>query len=152
MNYLIGIIALAVAFGSGWSVNGWRLDATYQSEQKTALEGVIHDRDAALHDRDALADKLAASDDAHALQLRKAQDETNSLRDRVSSGRVGLRVAATCPGPAESPSTPTAPGVDHGTAPELDPDARQTYFALRDGIDRTVAQLTACQGELALRQ
>lgn len=145
------LIALVVAFGCGWGVNGWRLDATYQTEQNTRLTAAIEARDKAVEDRDALALKLAKSNDAHAFELRKAQNETNSRRDAVSVGTLGLRVAATCPG---TPTTEAAPGavVDHGTGPELARDARQDYFALLDGIDQTVARLGACQDELRLRE
>lgn len=144
------LIALAVAFGCGWGVNGWRLDATYQAEQTTRLTAAIEARDKAIEDRDALALKLTKSNDAHAFELRKAQNETNRIRDGVSVGTIGLRVAATCPG---TPTTEAAPGavVDHGTGPELAGNARQDYFALRDGIDRVVEQLGACQDELRLR-
>jgi len=149
MNYG-AIIALVAAFAGGWGINGWRLNAAHLATENTRLEAIGKERDAAIVDRDKLAAKLATSNDTHTAKLRKAQDETNSLRNRVGDGSYGLRVAATCPKPAQTDDAPN-PTVDHGTAPELDSAARQDYFALRDGIGRITSQIEACQGELRLR-
>lgn len=92
-----------------------------------------------------LAVNLAQANDKNLAQLKGAQNETNRLRDCMLTGSCGLRVNATC-GPRLGP---TSPGVDNGAGAELDADARQAYFALRDGIDRVTAQLTACQGQLS---
>lgn len=142
---------LVGAFLAGWAVNGWRIDAKVSAEAAQALKEAQGGRKAAEDDRDALAARLRASDDLHAAQLRKAQDETNSLRDRVSAGPVRLLVAAKCPAFAVLPEAPVAPGVDSGAGAELTPPARSAYFALRDGIDRAEAKLAACQAELNLR-
>lgn len=129
--------SLLAAFMSGWEVNGWRRDADVADTVRLANKA-----------RDALADRLRESDDAYAVQLQKAQDETNNLRDRVNAGPVRLRIAAKCP---NMPQAASSPGVGAGTGAELDPSARTAYFALRDGIDRTEAKLAACQAELKLR-
>lgn len=136
--------ALLAAFAAGWMTNGWRNDATRAHEFQAAAETVRLANAA----RDVVADHLRASDDLHAAELQKAQDETNSLRDRVSAGPVRLRVAAKFP---NVPSVAAGPGVGAGTGAELDPSARSAYFALRDGIDRAEAKLAACQAELKLR-
>lgn len=141
---------VAAAFAGGWGVNGWRLESAHLAEENTRLGAVSKERDAAILDRDKLAAKLATNNDAHTVQLRKAQDETNALRNRVGDGSYGLRVAATCPKFTQTDDA-TGPAVDHGTRPELDRTARQDYFSLRDGIGRVTAQLEACQGELRLR-
>lgn len=98
-------------------------------------------------ERDALAAQLAASNDKHLFDLQKAQNENTALRARGSL--VGLRVSANCPDHRE---TAADPGVDSRTGAELAADARQDYFALRDGIALASAQLAACQDELKLRQ
>ena len=150
MNPWALIALVAAGFAGGWGVNGWRLDAAHQAEQNTRLEAMSKERDAAIFDRDKLAVKLATNNDIHTAQLRKLQNETNSLRDAVGAGAVRLRVAATCPQPVQTGDA-SGPAVDHGTRPELDPAARQDYFALKDGIEHITAQIGACQGELRLR-
>jgi prophage endopeptidase len=98
-------------------------------------------------ERDALAAQLATSNDKHLADLQKAQNENTALRARGSL--VGLRIAANCPDHREVTADP---GVDSRTGAELAADARQDYFALRDGIALAAAQLAACQDELKLRQ
>ena len=142
---------LVGAFLAGWTVNGWRGAAAADEKALQALKEATDARTLAESERDALAARLRASDDLHAAQLRKAQDETNSLRDRVSAGPVRLLVAAKCPAAPNLPEAASAPGVDSGTRAELDPEARSAYFALRDGINRAEAKLAACQHQLRER-
>lgn len=133
--------------GVGWRVENWHLSA----EKIAQLEANQKAFAAAFADRDAIAAKLSAADDKHSDELRKAQNETNRLRDHLANTSGGLRINALCP-PA-SPITPATGGarVDIGTGAELAATARQAYFALRDGIDRASAQLAACQDELRIR-
>lgn len=138
------------AFAGGWSVNGWRLSSEYSAERLVAVQNARDALTRLTAERDALAAKLAASDDTHLAHLRTAQNETNRLRDCLRSGACGLRIAAVCP-PAGSPAVAAGPGVDTGAGARLDGAAESAYFALRDGIDRAQAQLAACQGELRLR-
>lgn len=143
--------ALVAAFAGGWVINGWRIDAKVNAKAAQALKEAQDGRTLAEGERDALAARLRASDDLHAAKLKEAQDETNSLRDRVSAGPVRLLVAAKCPAAPLLPEASPAPGVDSGTRAELDPEARSAYFALRDGIDAAEGKLRACQGELRER-
>lgn len=92
-----------------------------------------------------LAQSFADTDQRHTQELRRLQDENARLSAAVSSGAVRLRVAAKCPVQAAAAGA----GVDHGEAPELDPSARPTYFALRAGLDRQLEQLNACLETLA---
>lgn len=150
MNPWIFAGLLAAGFAGGWGVNGWRLESAYQTEENARLGAAIAERDAMREDRDKLAVKLATNNDTHLAQLRKAQNENITLRNRVDAGTVRLRVAATCPQPVQTGESSGAT-VDPGTGPELDATARPTYHALRDGIKLVTAQLEACQGELRLR-
>lgn len=143
--------ALVGAFLAGWTVNGWRGKAAADKKALQSLKEATDARTLAEGQRDALAARLRASDDLHAAQLRKAQNETNSLRDRVSAGPVRLLVAAKCPAAPNLPQAASAPGVDSGAGAELDPFARSAYFALRDGINRAEAKLAACQEQLKAR-
>lgn len=140
--------SLLAAFSGGWAVNGWRLQSAHEAERLQAAQDASETLRLAKASRDALAGRLRASDDLHAAELQKAQDETNRLRDRVSAGPVRLFVAAKCPATGTVPEAAHAPGVDPGARAELDSAARSTYFALRDGIDRAQAKLAACQAEL----
>lgn len=99
-------------------------------------------------ERDLLSAKLAAADDKNARDLRTYQNETNHLRGLLLAGTGSLRIAASC---HQAPSPAGSTRVDSGAGAELDPTARQSYFALRDGIDRATAQLAACQEQLKLR-
>ena len=137
--YLILGVLLA-AFGAGWAGNGWRLDAKYQAEQTAQLRANAKALAALTTERDALSAKL-----------REAQNETTRLRN-ATPGTVVLRVAAKCPAAGSTAQTASNPGVDTGTGAELAGTSRQAYFNLRDGIDYATGQLTACQGQLRLRQ
>lgn len=143
---IVAAVAGSLAFVGGFKVAAWRADAEKLEVVKATQKALA----ALTNDRDKLADSLAAANDQHSAALRKAQNETNSIRDRLRAGTVGLRIAATCP---DHPAPESSPGsrVDSGGAAELNEPARQAYFALRDGIDRAAAQLAGCQAELRLR-
>lgn len=148
--------ALAVAFGAGWAGNGWRLGgrlenlkAEHSEAVATAARTALNAQRALDDKRDALAATLAGIDSAESLRLKAANDETNRLRACIADGTCGLRLAATCP--AASAVVPgAAPGgrVDTGAGAQLTPAAQRDYFALRDGIARAQAKLTACQAAL----
>lgn len=143
-------VIAAVAFGGGWSVNGWRLTSTYNAEAVARAVAYADQVAALTTERDALAVKLSTRDNANLTNLRKAQNETNRMRDCVRDGTCGLRVAVACPDPT-SPGTATNPGVDTGPSARLTGPAESAYFALRDGISIASAQLAACQDQLRLR-
>jgi hypothetical protein len=146
---IVAILAFGGGFLSGYKVEGWHLTAKANAEEVQRTRAALAGRDEAMAAYSHLAGELSKSNDAHAAELRKSQDETNRLRDRLSSGAIGLRIGAKCP----SPEAPAAPGarVDTGTGAELDSASRRAYFALRDGIDHASAKLAACQEQLGLR-
>lgn len=86
---------------------------------------------------------VSAIDDAYQLQIKAKDEEIDSLRARVESGAVRLRVKATCPTRVPKAST-TASGLD-ATSAELDPDARQNYYTLRSQIAQASAQIEGLQ-------
>lgn len=147
---LWAITAAASAVG-GYLVADWRLTADIERQAHERVTKAFSDLSTMTKQRDALAAQLQAAGDRHAAQLKDAQDETNRLRDRERAGAVRLRVAAVCPDIPDVPEASPGAGLDTGTGAELDSASRQAYFALRDGIDRTSAQLAACQDELRLR-
>ena len=148
---IAAFIAGLLAFAGGYKVADWRLTGRYTAEKLEAAQGAAKALAAMTDERDILAGKLSAANDKHTNELRKAQNETNSLRDRLRAGSIGLRIAATCPESRLGPQAASGARVDSGTGAELGETARRAYFALRDGIDRASAQLAACQDELKLR-
>ena len=148
---IAALIAGLLAFAGGYKVADWRLTGQYTAEKLDAAQGAAKALAAMTNERDILAGKLSAANDRHTDELRKAQNETNSLRDRLRAGSIGLRIAATCPESRLGPQAASGARVDSGTGAELGETARRAYFALRDGIDRASAQLAACQDELKLR-
>lgn len=144
--YVKGLVLLA-AFVAGAVVNGWRIEAHYAEKEKVATEALKTAQD----ERDALSKSLSQSSDKYANELKKAQDETNTLRNGIDSGAYSLRIKAKCPAIPVLPQAPSPTRVDSGAWAELDSDARRAYYTIRSGIDRASAQLAACQGELRLR-
>lgn len=134
------VLCMLAAYAFGRSDGADIVQGRWDKASLTAHKALIDERDA-------LAAQLATSNDKHLADLQKAQNENTALRARGSL--VGLRVAANCPDHRE---TAADPGVDTRTGAELAADARQDYFALRDGIALADAQLAACQDELKLRQ
>ena len=146
-------ILLAVGAGLllvwiGWAVNGWRLTATHDRERAAWREAADAKLKTATDARDALAERLKESDDAHLDALEKKDAENKALRDRVAAGTVGLRVAAKCPAVVRVSEAASGAGVDSGAGAELDPGARSNYFALLDGLARFESKLSACQSQL----
>jgi prophage endopeptidase len=147
---------VALAFGAGWSVNGWRLNgqisdiqAKHATEQASASRAALtlqQERDAA---RDALG-KLQSDIDARGtIELTKVKNENNLLRADVAAGVKRLRISAVCNAPASDLSGTAASGrVDTGATAGLTPDAEQNYFTLRSGIATTQTVLAACQATL----
>lgn len=147
---VVALVVGVAAFGGGYKVADWRITAKANAEALERAQRAEKARDEAITERDKLAGELATKNDQHTDELRKAQNETNRLRDRLRDGSIGLRIAGTCPRLGDAQAAPGA-RVDTGTGAELAEPARRAYFALREGIDRASAQLAACQDELRLR-
>lgn len=92
------------------------------------------------------SEKLAARDEIdkkYAQELSDAREEIEGLRADVAAGNKRLRVKAVCP--ARVPSTASAASVDDAVRAELDPVARQDYFAIRERVILTEKRLTGLQ-------
>jgi CRISPR/Cas system-associated endoribonuclease Cas2 len=146
-------ILLALGFAGGWAVNGWReaaeterLRTAHAQEAAARVQRSLDVLKATQADRDALAKRLAAIDTVSLDNFRRFEHENDRLRDGAATGSVRVRVVgATCPGAADVPQAAASGSVDHGAGPELGPDARQRYFALRGALGRASEQLAACQ-------
>jgi hypothetical protein len=143
----LGAAALAVAFGAGWAVNGWRLEEGFQSErleQALNSHAIITER---TKERDEAQAELQAERDDDARIAKGHQDETNALRAAVASRDRRLRIGATCTGSGVPPAG-AASGVGAGGTAELDRDAESAYFAHRAAIDEARRITRGCQTEL----
>ena len=154
MKTYLAIFIVGCAFGA--LVNGWRLSVdiadlkTAHSDQLRAIS------DEALKTQQSLQAELDANEKlwatAEAIQYRKlsdAENEINQLRDDVAAGRKRLLVNATCPAGSDNvPEAEASTSMDNGATPELNPEARQNYYALRNGIEGETNQLLACQARL----
>lgn len=141
-------VAAAVLFTAGWTVNGWRLATEISTMRENAANAVAQNVEDARALQINQQRAIAEIDAARTKERSQAHDEINRLRARVDAGAVRLRIAARCPAP-DVPGTADGPGVDHGAGAELNAAARSDYFALRDGLARQSAKLTACQDVLA---
>lgn len=153
-------VAAATASVTAWNVNGWRWGEKYSAlERDHAREA---ERNATVagqrlqqigKERDALALRLAASDDKSREALEAIKDENDRLHDCVRAGTCGVRLVARCPSvPAPGPAGPASgPRVDTGPGPELDGPVQSDILDLRAGIQSTLVQLDACQGQLRER-
>ena len=154
MKTYLAIFLVGCAFGA--LVNGWRLNADIADLKTSHAETLKTISNEALKTQQSLQDELDANEKlwatAEAIQYRKlrnAEDKINQLRDDVAAGRKRLLVNATCPaGSDRVPETEASTSMDNGTAPELNPEARQNYYALRNGIERVTNQLLACPDRL----
>ena len=92
---------------------------------------------------DAMQKQLADAENTrkdYLATIEAAKNENDSLRSHVDDGTTILRVKADCPMPKTSANTT---GIATA-APELTADARQNYFALRQGITEINARLDMC--------
>jgi len=74
-------------------------------------------------------------------KLEVAQNEIDTLRSRVDSGAVKLRVKATCP---KLPATSTDTAGAIAAAPELTEDAKRNYFTHRADEKKLNSLLDLC--------
>lgn len=149
-------IALAVAFGAGWAVNGWRLSsevADLEVEHSKAVATAANARSDEVvrltGERDRLQGVLGTLDAAGLEKIKGEANETERLRTCVAAGTCGLRVRAVCPAaPAGVPGAPQSSSVDSGAGARLDGPAESAYFTLRGGILSAQNKLATCQASL----
>lgn len=154
------IAALVISCGSGfltgWGVQGWRMGEQIAEINRSTSETLKSIAVAAAQKQRELQNELdteqakwAAIEAEQFNLLRDAENETGRLRADVDAIRKRLFVNATCPTSSDNlPETGSSASVDNGSPPELNADARQDYYALRDGIERVTRQLLACQSRL----
>lgn len=156
----IVVALIAAAASGGWFVNGWRLSGDIEAlklahaaevikAQKAGADAVLAEQakyNAREQERDAI-------DQQRTKELSDANEKLERIRAGVADGSIGLRIAATCTRTAPSVQGTTGPArVDDATAPELTPDARQNYLALRQGITTLTKQLEGLQDIIRSQQ
>jgi len=112
-----------------------------QEEKIAEQSGEIESKDNLIKkEREAL--RVATENRAkYYLQLESAENEIKTLRARVDSGSVKLRVKATCP---KLPTSVTDTTGTIATSPELTEDARQDYYAHRADENKLNSLLDLC--------
>lgn len=149
LNSAYGYAAAAlIGFSAAWYVQGWRWDSDVQKRDLAAAEAISVNVDA-------VNQQLIASR-AQTEEIRKVfldyktgkENETSVLERCIASGKCGLRVAAKCP--AVSATGTVSGRTGEGTA-ELDPTARQDYYAYKRAYDQQFAEYKLCWSELRKR-
>ena len=146
-------VALALAFGAGWVVQGWRKDVQLQ-EQRTQHARTLQDvaektaaaRDAVQKQERQMAAQLAELDKQKMEEINAAKSETNRLRRCIAAGTCGVRLISTA-GTASSrgAADAAAPGMDN-EATAIHGDLQQRVLDLRDAIVEESAALEYLQG------
>jgi hypothetical protein len=135
------VVAVAVVFGAGWTVNGWRWEAAV-NEQKAAASQLLADRTAEVRALESAraADKARA--DAAALEKRKeiedAHDRNVALGRSLDGALECLRVGGRW---ADGRCAVRAAGVSPGQCGELQARVEQ--------LSGSVGRLAAAGVELA---
>ena len=96
---------------------------------------------------DARKAAVAALDEKHTKELNHEKRKLETLRSDVRTGRVGLRVNATCTPTAgtDVPPAASATSVVDATGPRLTDSAQRDYFTLRAGIETSRKQIEGLQ-------
>ncbi len=149
IKLIAGIISLLVSLGALGGIV-WAYDEFKERGRKiTELEGNLKTEIEGKKALQTVYDDAIQRTNKLQNTLDKIQDETNIFRDCVDAGDCGLRIDAVFTAPA----TITTDGREvENQKPtyELNPDARQNYYALRENIKVTEALLTDCSQRLEL--
>lgn len=137
------VIALVLAFGTGWAVQGWRMGMQLQ-EQRTQHARTLQDvaektaaaRDAVQKQERQMAAQLAELDKQKMEEINAAKSETNRLRRCIAAGTCGVRFkSAPTPGERAGGLGQDAPAGSVGNAaPALDASVQQDVLDLRESI------------------
>jgi hypothetical protein len=153
---LVGALALVMLGAiSAWTVQGWRYGAQLAEQSRVhtdtlnqlAMVGAAAQR-AEQHKRQALEQRLAASDQSHHETLTNAQKDQARLRDRLATAdlRLSVVLAEGSTSGCSVPATAGAGGVVHAAVrARLDPAHAQRIIAITDAGDRGLIALAACQ-------
>jgi hypothetical protein len=140
---LLGIaLGVALAFGAGWLLNGWRLDGQHAAElaQRDRQALAVADQVMAIG---RAANAAISTADAKAWKgLEDDKKELRRLRGCVADGTCGVRIIAAQSG--HGPSDPGAGSVGHDTI-EIDPDVQRRVLDHREAIGEDAAKIDYLQ-------
>lgn len=147
-------VVLALAFGVGWTVNGWRLAAItsdLKAEHAAYLEAISREHAQKLvvlaGEQKATQQRLSALDQQRYGELRHAQQEIERLSAAVADGSRRLSVRAACPAAgADLPGRTVASGLDDGAQrADIHPADAGRIVAITGDADACAVKLTALQ-------
>ncbi len=153
----VGVLAIVlVGFGSAWQFQDWRYEKQLAEQAKLHAETLNQLTQAAAaaqqaeqDKRQALEQRLSASEQTHFRKMTDAQRDQDRLRDRLATADVRLSVlldAADVAKGCDVSTTSSAGGVDHAAVrARLDPAHAQRIIAITDTGDRGLIALQACQ-------
>lgn len=150
------LLCLLIGLAVGWTVNGWRLDATLNAERQAhsdTLGEVARASEAHLRtqqeQRLLLEQRLADLDTTQYKELTDAQEENDRLRGLYTAAdselkrlRIDVKVARA---DAIVSATTSPGGVGDGTSVELTDRAGRAVWDIRAGIIRDQAKLAYLQ-------
>lgn len=133
--YAIGFLALLAGYTHAYLSGKSSCEAEYSKSTLLAMEKV--------RETDQRLQEAVSEIDQSYTKIKEVENENAALRRAVDSGNKRLLIAAKCPTNLSSASESSGMGDEE--TPELDPEARQDYFDLRQGIEEQREQLMACQ-------
>ena len=141
--------ALFIGAAGSWYVQGLRWDNDAQAAEVVTAQAISANVDAVNQQLIASRAQTEAIRATFIEYKAGKENETSALERAIADGTKRLRVKASCPAAVRADGTVPG-GAVSGTA-ELDPAARQYYYALRRGLDRQFAELQFCRSELRKR-
>lgn len=149
------LLLVAIACSSTWKVDAWRYgkqlaeqSAAYQADLTSISNAAADQVRADQEKRQALEQRLAASDQTHHEALTNAQKDQARLRDRLATSdlRLSVLLAEDSTGGCSVPAGTGAGGVVHGGARRrLDPAHAQRIIGITGDGDQGLIALAACQ-------
>jgi len=149
------LLLVAIACFSTWKVDAWRYgkqladqSVAYQADLTAISNAVAAQVRADQEKRQALEQRLAASDQTHHEALTNAQKDQARLRDRLATSdlRLSVLLAEDSAGGCSVPAGTGGGGVVHGGArARLDPAHAQRIIGITDEGDQGMIALAACQ-------
>lgn len=146
------LLALLVAFGSGFFVRGYmagKAELKVENEALTSALQAATDYQDKVDKRDArnqeLQSQLTALDKELINARTAALAENSALRDDLAVARRMQLKGTSCPSRPAGTAAPGSGSVDHGAPVELSAETRLAVFDLRESIIADTAALAGCQ-------
>lgn len=159
-HLIVAAVAGALAFGTGWAINGWRLGEDIadlqrdhaeqitkaKTAERAAIDNALAQERAAREDAERIADEQRKLADDAAAVVRALGDERSRLRDdlrRYSAARAGATGAAACTagGGVAGPAASVVPG---DVRDDMLDEAAEVLRVLAPALDASVAKHRAC--------